>query len=193
MRALKGCGSTAELLHVEPLRIEADSVFKERIADIAIVYFIYIFFFYTRADRVEALFDLDRVRHSDIVRQAGIDRKRHALHWNVRFGMEVCAVAQRVHSRVRPAAADDLRARAEHLSQRFLDGLRDAYFVFLDLPAVVAAPVIAQAQSNIFHNYIPNFFKTIIPARNAAPVMSAAQSMPCICRCFILVRPSPPW
>ena len=193
MRSLESRGGAAELLHIEPLRIEADAVFKERIADIAIVYFIYIFLFYTRADRVEILVDLDRVRHGDIVRQAGVDRERHALHGDVRLGMEVCAVAQRVDACVSSAAADDLRARAEHLFQRFLDGLRDAYFVFLDLPAVVAAPVIAQAQSNIFHNYSPNFFKTIIPARNAAPVMSAAQSMPCICRCFILVRPSPPW
>ena len=180
MRALKGCGGAAELLHIEPLRIEADAVFKERIADIAIVYFIYIFLFYTRADRVEALFDLDCVRHGDIVRQAGIDRERHALHGDVRLGMEVCAVAQRVDSRISSAAADDLRARANHLFQRFLNGLRDAYFVFLDLPAVIAAPVIAQAQSNVFHSHSPNFFKTIIPARNAAPVMSAAQSMPCI-------------
>ena len=108
--------------------------------------------------------------------------------------MEVCAVAQRVHSRVSSAAADEpSSASPQHLFQRFLDSLRDAYFIFLDLPAMVEAPVIAQAQSNIFHSQSPNFFKTIIPARNAAPVMSAAQSMPCICRCFILVRPSPPW
>ena len=144
------------------------------------MYFIYIFLFYTRADRVEALVDLDRIRHGDIVRQTGIDRERHTLHGDVRLGMEVRAVAQGVHSRVSSAAADHLRARAEHLFQRFLNGLRDAYFVFLNLPAVVAAPVIAQAQSNIFHSQSPNFFKTIIPARKAAPVMNAAQSMPCI-------------
>ena len=95
----------------------------------------------------------DGALRRDISGQAGIDRERQPLKRDAAVGAEIRAVAQGVYPGVRPPAAHDPHRVAADLGERLFQRLRHAYLVFLQLPAVIAAAVIAQAQGDISHRH----------------------------------------
>ena len=149
------------------LGIEADSLFKKRIAHGPVEYFIYIFFFYTGTDGVKILRRLAGVQNGNILRQAGIERKGQSLHGYAGPAVKIRAVAQGVDACVRASASDDAQPLPADPEDGILYGLGYGDVIFLHLPSMVAAAVIAQAEGNIFHS--PNLLSAIISARKANP------------------------
>ena len=69
-------------------------------------------------------------------------------------GMELSVLkfAQSVYPGVRPAAAGELHRVAADLAERPLERFGDAHVVFLHLPAVVFAAVVAQPYRDVPHS-----------------------------------------
>ena len=191
MRALEGARRGVHFLHVQALGIEAGALFKEGIAEIAVVYFVDIFFFYTASDRIEIFLRLAGREHGDIRGQIAVERERQLFQRDTALAFEVGAVAQRVHARIRAAAAGHMAALAHGFFDRLLQRLLDGDLFLLRLPAVVAAAVVGQSKGNVLHR--PNLFIAISPARKSSPSASAIQSRAAKRSTFMRVRPSPPW
>ena len=167
VRTLKGAGRAPHQVHIEVLGIKAYPLFQEWVADVPVEYFIYIFFFYTGTDGVKILRLFAGVQNGDILRQTGIDGQRQSLHGYAGIAVKIRAVSEGVHPCVRAAAADHTKALARDFEDRVLQGLGHRHVVFLHLPAVVAAAVIAQAEGNVFHSAYR--LSTNMTARNTAP------------------------
>ena len=152
MRALEGGAGGGQALKVERRGIEAHAALQKRVAYAGVHYFVDVFLLYTAADGVEALRHVHGAQHGDVAGQAAVHRQGQALRGDGALRFEIRAVAQSVHPGVRPAAAGELHRVAADLAERPLKRFGDAHVVFLHLPAVVFAAVVAQPYRDVPHS-----------------------------------------
>ena len=120
MRSFKGRGSTAHLVKIHFLWIEADTILQKRLAYGRIQDPVDILFFYTAADCIKGRRAVPGFPDGNISRQPGVHRKRNPVCRDPANSAEVCAVMPRMDACIRSSAAYGFHPVTAHLRQRSL-------------------------------------------------------------------------